>query len=188
MSDPKNETACCFTGHRPEKMPALRDEQHPDVVKLKMVLQADMMAKASAGCRTFISGCGKGVDIICGELVLALKERKLVDARLVCVLPFRGFEKRLGEPWTQRCEMLMRAADEVIVLGENYARGCFHRRNRYMVDHAEHVIAVYDGSETGGTAYTVQYAARQGRSIAVYNLRGHDVWKSKVCNFPQKSV
>ena len=34
------------------------------------------------------------------------------------------------------------------------------RRNRYMVDHAAMVIAVYDG-QTGGTQRTVEYALRR---------------------------
>jgi hypothetical protein len=35
------------------------------------------------------------------------------------------------------------------------------RRNRYMVDHSSHMIAMYNGMPKGGTAQTVQYARRQ---------------------------
>ena len=36
------------------------------------------------------------------------------------------------------------------------------RRNRYMVDHASHIIALYDGVPKGGTAQTLAYAMKKG--------------------------
>lgn len=41
-----------------------------------------------------------------------------------------------------------------------YDRGCFQRRNEWMVDHAGRVIAVFNG-EKGGTKNTIDYAERQ---------------------------
>ena len=38
------------------------------------------------------------------------------------------------------------------------------RRNRYMVDHASRLIAVFDGQE-GGTRRTVEYALRSGLEV-----------------------
>ena len=40
------------------------------------------------------------------------------------------------------------------------------RRNRYMVDHAAMVIAVYDG-QAGGTRRTVEYALRRGLPVVL---------------------
>jgi uncharacterized phage-like protein YoqJ len=40
-------------------------------------------------------------------------------------------------------------------------------RSRYLADHAEHLLAVYDGGSDGGTAYTIQYARMKGRKIIV---------------------
>ena len=37
-------------------------------------------------------------------------------------------------------------------------------RNRYLVDHANFLIAVYDG-KPGGTQYTVEYARKKGLEI-----------------------
>ena len=41
---------------------------------------------------------------------------------------------------------------------EQYYKGCYARRNRYMVDQSQRIIAVYDGRPAGGTAATVRYA------------------------------
>ena len=47
---------------------------------------------------------------------------------------------------------------------ERYTRECMQRRNRYMVDHAGLLIAVFDG-QSGGTRGTVQYAMSRGLQI-----------------------
>jgi hypothetical protein len=60
---------------------------------------------------------------------------------------------------------LLPRCDDVITLQGKYTPDCMHKRNRYMVDRANHLLAVYDGSGKGGTAYTVHYAQRKRRQI-----------------------
>ena len=40
-------------------------------------------------------------------------------------------------------------------------------RNRFMVDHAAALLAVYNGERRGGTAATMRYAQKLGREIIV---------------------
>ena len=40
-------------------------------------------------------------------------------------------------------------------------------RNRYLVDHANYLLAVYDGSGKGGTAYTVKYGQKNKRKLTI---------------------
>ena len=54
--------------------------------------------------------------------------------------------------------------DRTIVLEERYSDGCMLRRNRYMVEHADILMTVFDGSP-GGTAATVRYARSRGLQI-----------------------
>ena len=42
-----------------------------------------------------------------------------------------------------------------------------HERNRFMADNSDVLIAVYDGSEKGGTAYTVNYAKKKGLDVII---------------------
>ena len=49
----------------------------------------------------------------------------------------------------------------------HYSSGCYHARNRYLVDHADSVLALYNGSTTGGTAYTVKYAYQRNEEIVI---------------------
>ena len=54
----------------------------------------------------------------------------------------------------------------------HYDRFCMMRRNRYMVDHAHRVLALYDGIPKGGTAQTLAYALRQGCSVTILDPIG----------------
>ena len=59
---------------------------------------------------------------------------------------------------------LLEQADKVVTVSPAYDAGCMHRRNRYLVDHSAVCIGWGTG-ETGGTAYTIHYAEKQGLRI-----------------------
>ena len=40
-------------------------------------------------------------------------------------------------------------------------------RNRFLVDHAAALLAIYNGERRGGTAATMRYAQKMGREIIV---------------------
>ena len=57
--------------------------------------------------------------------------------------------------------------DKETMLQSHYSPDCMDKRNRYMVDHADFIIAVWDGRPSG-TGKTVTYARdRNGKSIIV---------------------
>lgn len=87
--------------------------------------------------------------------------------RLVLVLPFwNQYQHERG--WTEEdiaeYHHLKAAASEVIHLQQNYSRGCYYKRNRYLVN-ASSVCVSYQRSSSGGTAYTVRYASEKGLQI-----------------------
>lgn len=53
-------------------------------------------------------------------------------------------------------------------LQQRYTPDCMHKRNRYMVDQADYIIAVWNGKPSG-TGKTVQYAQQQGKPVRVIN-------------------
>ena len=93
-------------------------------------------------------------------------ERRAVrpDIRLVIVMPHKEQAKRWSTEEKAQYKHIKSSADEVICLAEHYYRGCMQRRNRYMVDHCG-VCICYLTQDTGGTAYTVKYARKQGLSV-----------------------
>ena len=83
----ERETTCCFTGHRPDKLPWRDDEWDPRCVALKERLAAALEDAYNKGMRHFICGMARGADFYFCEAVLALRERRpgvTVEAALPC--------------------------------------------------------------------------------------------------------
>ena len=73
------ETTCCFTGHRPEKLPWREDEGDPRCLELKARLAGAVEAAYEKGMRHFLCGMARGADFYCCEAALALRERGIRD-------------------------------------------------------------------------------------------------------------
>lgn len=144
-------TCVSFTGHRTYRGEACRQ------------LASTLEVLYAGGFRTFLSGMAVGFDLAAAEAVVALR-RTHSDVRLVAVVPFRRQAARFPAVQRQRYEEVLARADEVVVLAEEYHRGCYARRNDFLVDHAAVLVAWYDGSP-GGTQYTVERACTRGREI-----------------------
>jgi uncharacterized phage-like protein YoqJ len=158
-----------FTGHRPESLPFGENELSPACIRLKAMLLTEIMDRASQGYGIFYCGAARGSDITFGELVLLAKATEYPEIRLVCVVPHEEQAKSWSEHWRDRYYGLLKQADETVLLSTRYTSGCYHRRNRYMVDKADALISVYDGLPTGGTAYTVEYARQKGKEVVIIN-------------------
>lgn len=51
-----------------------------------------------------------------------------------------------------------RSQDKITILQEHYTNNCMIKRNKYMVDKSNFVIAVWNGNWTSGTGSTIKYA------------------------------
>ncbi len=62
---------------------------------------------------------------------------------------------------------LLKHCTEHLTIGTDASPESFYKRNRYLVDHADYLVAVYDNDRTvrSGTGQTVQYAEKLGKSI-----------------------
>ena len=87
---------CCFTGHRPSKLPWGTREEDPRCVALKGRIAAALEEEYAAGVRHFISGMARGADLYFAEAVLALKERR-PDVLLECARPCESQADRWPE-------------------------------------------------------------------------------------------
>lgn len=150
---------CCFTGHRPEKLPWGKNETDIRCVLLKEKLRDALEAAFAEGKRHFICGMARGCDLYFAEAVIALREAE-PDVTLEAAIPFAGQSAAWSAQQRQRWERLVAASDQRTILQEGYTPDCMHRRNRYMVEKSSLVIAVYDGSD-GGTRRTLEYAIRE---------------------------
>ena len=151
---------CCFTGHRPEKLPWGSDETDPRCAALKEKLRDAVEAAYGEGMRHFICGMARGCDFYFAEAVAALREER-GDVTLEAAVPCPAQADSWPSADRARWHGLLAICDVETVVQDHYTAGCMFRRNRYMVDHSALVIAVYDGV-SGGTRRTLEYAIRQG--------------------------
>lgn len=158
------ENSCAFTGHRPAKFGWGYDEGHPDCVKLKLLLESQIVKLCELGVTTFITGMAQGVDQWAALSVLKLRQT-LPTIRLVCALPCEGQTKSWTDVAKVQYENIVGQADAVHYVSRAYTKDCMIERNHWMVDHAGFVLAVYDGSYRGGTAATVRYAQKNDRRM-----------------------
>lgn len=119
---------------------------------------------AERGCRTFLSGMALGTDQWAASAVLALR-REFPDIRLHCVLPCTFQDNKWTAGQSETYHSILNQADSVICVNYQYTLDCMMKRNRYLVDHASMILAVYNGGKRGGTAATVRYARSQRREL-----------------------
>ena len=155
--------ACTFTGHRSAKLPWGYNEDAPACRELKQRIYDTAEAVYSAGFHTFICGMAEGCDLYFCEAVLALRDEH-PEIRIEAAVPFPGQADRWPADQRRRYERLLEACDKRTLIRPEYTAGCMMERNRYMVDHADLIIACYDG-KSGGTLNTLRYALEKGVQI-----------------------
>ena len=159
------QAACCFTGHRPGKLPWRYNEEDLRCVSLKARIADAVEAAYQEGFRHFLCGMALGCDLYFCECVLRLRQTHpdvTVEAAIPCLSQSDGWTAAQQE----RYRDLLELCNYRTVVQEKYDPGCMHRRNRYMVDHSSLLLAVHDGSP-GGTRYTIEYALRRRKDVLI---------------------
>ena len=95
--------------------------------------------------------------------VIKLKERH-PQLKLFIDAPHRGQSERWEEFDRNVYEYILARADKVTYVSERYQRGCMQKRNRFMVDNSDFVIA-YVKRIRGGSYYTACYAESLGKEV-----------------------
>jgi uncharacterized phage-like protein YoqJ len=110
-----------------------------------------------------IEGQAAGIDLIAARAAWNIK------VPYEAVMPYAGHINFNKDPkWAEQYREALVYADEITVLldSETYpGPWAFHKRNKYMVDNADAVLAVWDGSAKGGTAAAVKYALSKDRPL-----------------------
>ncbi len=167
--DPR-ELTCCFTGHRPAKLPWKNDESDRRCLALKAAIAQHIRAAYDGGWRHFICGMALGCDLYFCEAALALRE-SCPDLRVEAAVPCPSQADHWTDQQRARRAALLDRCDWETLVQHAYAPGCMMRRNRYMVDHASLVIAVFDGTP-GGTQATLAYAMSNKVRTDIIDMEG----------------
>lgn len=146
------------TGHRPDKLGGYGDQASTNLVALAVDAINDLANNCDP--RDFvISGMALGWDMAVAEAAC------IWGVPFHAYVPFEGQESR----WPIKSQRLWkrlidRAAKVVVCSGGGYAPWKMQERNKRMVDDADLILALWNGSD-GGTANCVNYAQQRGKPI-----------------------
>jgi uncharacterized phage-like protein YoqJ len=181
----------CFTGHRPNKL--FGYDWHTQgnqklMRKLKEVILETLIKEWNDFTYTdsvhevkFIFGGALGIDQMAFNVCFDIRDEYSGDYILEIAVPFEGQERKwFNKDDIARYKWQLNESDKITTVDKldkykikGLSEGEYHaaklqKRNEYMVDNSDIVIAVHDGSK-GGTANCVKYAEKSGRRIIRIN-------------------
>lgn len=153
--DEEDTMRLAITGHRPEKL--------GDLGATYMAISYTLQ---DLDPEYMYQGMAPGADLLSWYVAAILK------IPTQSVLPYAGHRAMVkDEFWLNLWDLAYAKSDSVEVLSDSIVypgHWCMFNRNHYMVDHADEVLAVWDGRfGRGGTQETVKYAISKGKPVHV---------------------
>ena len=164
----EKEFTCCFTGHRPVRLPWGTNENDPRCASLKEQLASTLDGIYESGYRHYICGMAIGCDTYFAEAVLNLKALH-PDITLEAAVPCDNQSERWNRIQKQRYDSLIQRCDCVTYVSHAYTPGCMMKRNEYMIDSSSLLLACFNG-RSSGTMNTILYAERSGVKTIILEL------------------
>jgi len=164
---------CCVTGHRPKGFCFPREDGNPLFLHYYAQILDDISELIDLGCDRFITGMAEGADIDFAMAVLSFKKAYThirIEAAVPCPirLPVNYSE------YHRRRDLVLAQCDKIHLVSDHYFEGCMDKRNRFMVDQADIVYAIWNGRRSGGTWNTIKYARKCGKKIRYLMLNEVD--------------
>jgi uncharacterized phage-like protein YoqJ len=148
-----------ITGHRPQSIDGDFTCSSPDWQWIRQNL-TETFTKVNP--KRVITGMALGVDTVAAEVALAMQ------IPYVAAIPFPGQELKWNKEAQDHYHTLLAWAEDVVTVDKGpYHPMLMDKRNKYMVDNADLVVAVWNGWK-GGTRNCVEYALRQ--QVPVWRL------------------
>lgn len=141
-----------ISGHRPEKI--------EDPLDVKIFLRREF---ARLNPARIIQGCASGVDLWAGEVAISMG----ID--VTSAKPWRGFKPRKAD--RKLYDYVINNSKEVIDVDDSIVYPgvwVYPKRNKWMVDNADLLVAVWDGT-AGGTKNCGDYAMKRNVPIIRYH-------------------
>lgn len=160
-------TTLMVTGHRQILPPGGANPPWPDTNrlvaehcnKLRDAIAIHMLGSLWPDSKdTCITGMAIGADQIFAEAVIILKDHGY-QLSLIAALPFVGQESKWPEASKAKYNQILSRCDQVVAVSPpGYEAWKMQKRNEWMVNNADHVLAIWNGSKSGGTYNCLRYA------------------------------
>lgn len=134
-----------ITGHRPEK-----------ITNWQFVEHQLYLAYKDLGVKTVIQGMAAGVDLTSAKIAYRN------NIPFWAARPWAGHQPRKADALAY--EKALKFAEKVVDVdpSEKYPGAwVYQKRNEWMVNHGDSLIAVWDGARSGGTFNCVKYAIKK---------------------------
>lgn len=107
-----------------------------------------------------ISGMAIGWDMILASAAIDL------GIPLIVAIPFKGQEQKWPREWQEEYWYVLKQAERVkLVCDGEYEPWKFQRRNEWMVDKCQMLLAAWSGQCKGGTYNCIKYAMKEDVKI-----------------------
>jgi uncharacterized phage-like protein YoqJ len=147
------------TGHRPDKLGGYNATENFKAIRRHM---RDFLEDAPQGELWLLSGGALGVDQFWIEVGLHLQ------LPVIAVLPFKGYDSKWPVASRQYYEKLLAQCQEVRYLDTGYKPESYQKRNEFLVDDCDVLVAYWNGEESG-TQNCIDYAISQNKTINLFN-------------------
>lgn len=141
-----------ITGHRPERI----KDQDLVCADLEYNFKEFDVTKV-------IQGMAPGADLLAARVAYKNK------IPYIAAKPYpthRRYVEKNYPGWLSMYDRALEYADEIVDVCPTYEGvWVFQKRNEWMVDHGDMVIAVWDGVKKGGTWNCVNYATKKEKTI-----------------------
>ncbi len=147
------------TGHRLTKLALGKIDPYSPVLREQLTDLAIWYLEKKLPDKVIV-GMALGWDIALGIAAIQL------GIPLIAAIPFKGQERL----WNSEDKylyyvVLEQSSKSVIICDGGYEARKLMLRNKWMVDNCTRLVALYDGSQAGGTANCIKYAAYKNKPI-----------------------
>lgn len=175
----------CFTGHRPNRLGGY-DWNNPKnkliMTNLKKSVEHILINNNNYDIKKIYFGGALGVDQMAFDIVYSIKREHNLNVQLILAIPFEEQPKKwFKKEDIERYNKQKSLADSVVyvdtldeykhnfsIVGEYHAVK-MTKRNKYMVDNSDVIIAVWDCTPEGGTFNCVSYAKSKNKECIIIN-------------------
>lgn len=173
----KSKIVISLTGHRPDKLDGY--ELHGSMFYKQLFIDL-------CNCIDYLidkyntiechSGMALGADTIWAYSILYMKNKYPNRIIFVADVPFTKQSGKWPPKSKATYDMLLSHADKKILYSDEYiGPACMMMRNQGMVDAADVLIAIWDGSK-GGTSSAVKMAEK--KKIPIHRITPDSIWNS----------
>lgn len=153
-----------FTGHRPNKLFRydLKQKSYQILFERIKATTENIIKSNPSSNHLLIQGMAQGVDQMAAVAGFHLK--KIYPIEIEAAIPFKDHSLNWPPQAQNLYNKIKEHCDYVTYVSDSYDNFCLQRRNMYMVDKCDLLIAVYDNTP-GGTKNCINYARSKNKSI-----------------------